>query len=56
MLPAFKTVLIPPLEVRVDSPDMAALAAGLVEDLALLMSRLGDVRVITRVTDPRSIA
>jgi tetratricopeptide (TPR) repeat protein len=56
MLPAFKTVLIPPLEVRVDSPDMAALAAGLVEDLALLMSRLGDVRVITRVTDPDEAA
>ncbi len=52
MLPAFKTILIPSLEVRVDSPDMAALAAGLVEDLALLMSRLGDVRVVTRVTDP----
>lgn len=52
MLPAFKTILIPPLEVRVDSRDMAALAAGLVEDLALLMSRLGDVRVLTRVTDP----
>ena len=28
MLPAFKTILIPPLEVRVDSRDMAALAAG----------------------------
>lgn len=52
MLPPFKAILIPPLEITANNRDMAALAAGLVEDLALLMSRLGDVYVRTQVADP----
>jgi tetratricopeptide (TPR) repeat protein len=52
MLPPFKTILVPTLVLSTPSRDMAALAAGFVEDLALLMNRLGDVRVRTGVRDP----
>lgn len=52
MLPAYKKVLLPSLVLPEPSRDMAALAAGFVSDLALLMNRLGDVHVKPLVQDP----
>jgi tetratricopeptide (TPR) repeat protein len=46
MLPDYKTIAFPPLVVRVESRPLAALAAGVVEDLCLLVNRLGDVRAL----------
>jgi len=46
VLPEYKTLAFPPLVVQVDSRPLAALAAGLVEDLSLLINRLGDVRCV----------
>ncbi len=46
MLPEYKTLAFPPLVVQVDSRPLAAVAAGLVEDLSLLINRLGDVRCV----------
>ena len=45
MLPAYKKLLLPSLVLPEPSKDLAALAAGFVSDIALLMNRLGDVRV-----------
>lgn len=52
MLPPFKKVLLTSLLLTEPSRDLAALAAGFVCDLALLMNRLGDVRVQPLVQDP----
>ncbi len=52
MLPPYKKVLLPSLVLPEPSRDMAALAAGFVYDLALLMNRLGDVHVKPLVQDP----
>ncbi len=46
MLPEYKTLAFPPLVVQVESHALAALAAGLVEDLSMLINRLGDVRCV----------
>lgn len=46
MLPPYRCILLPPLSAQPASRDLAALAAGFSEDLALLMNRLGDVKVI----------
>jgi tetratricopeptide (TPR) repeat protein len=51
-LPPFTTVLLPALVLPSPSRDLAALAAGFVRDIALLMNRLGDVRVRSLVGDP----
>ncbi len=52
MLPVFKTVLLPAFVLPSASRDLAALAAGFVVDLALLMNRLGDVRAVPLIADP----
>ena len=52
MLPPFKMVLFPSLVLPEPSRDLAALAAGFVCDIALLMNRLGDVHVRPLVQDP----
>jgi len=52
VLPPFELILFRPLRGLVDSPDFRALAAGFVEDLALLMNRLGDVHVRPLTTEP----
>ena len=54
MLPPFKNVLFPSLVLPEPSRDLAALAAGFVCDIALLMNRLGDVRVRPLAQDPRN--
>lgn len=43
MLPPFTRVLLSPLQIDVPSAEMDQFAAGIVEDLALLMNRLGEV-------------
>jgi tetratricopeptide (TPR) repeat protein len=53
MLPAYKKVLFPALVLPEPSRDLAALAAGFVCDITLLMNRLGDVRVVPLTQDPR---
>ena len=46
MLPPYRCILLPPLIAQPASRDLDALAIGFAEDLALLMNRLGDVKVL----------
>ena len=55
-LPAYKKILMPTLTLTVESKDLAAMAVGLVRDLASLMGRLGDVLIVPLASDPEEPA
>jgi len=52
VLPPYKKLLFPSLTLPDDDPGLADLGVGFVEDLVLLMNRLGDVHVVALAQDP----